>query len=83
MEEFALTFNGYEHVHGGVEELHLIADAIRTLWELDGILPRSVDKLRTALFFVQRQHHHWGEPPDETEMDYVRALVATICAISR
>ena len=42
------------------------------------VLPDSLTALRTCLFFEQRALHHVGEPPSESSVQYVRAVVTEI-----
>ncbi len=68
ISSFALSFDGYEH-WGSFEKCADIANsrAADTLTEL-----------RTCLFFEQRRHHHFGYPPDDETMAYIRTLIEAI-----
>jgi hypothetical protein len=73
--EFALTFDGYTHWGHACGE---VANRCAKAFAENGDLPDSLTELRTCLFFEQRRYHHFGRPPDEGAMDYIRALVEAI-----
>ena len=66
--EFALTFNGYE-AWESFDTCAEIANAQRH---------NSLTDLRTCLFFEQRRWRHFGGPPDEEAMIYLRGVVEKI-----
>lgn len=68
--KFAHTFNGYK-AHGSFEACAVIANERRH---------DSLSDLRTCLFFEQRRYNHFGHPPDEKAMDYIRSLLSQIRA---
>jgi hypothetical protein len=68
ISEFALTFDGY-HYWGSSDKCAEIANAHKA---------DTLTELRTCLFFEQRRHHHYGEPPDAKTMKYIRGLVSKI-----
>ena len=76
---FALSLNGYERYDG---ELAKLKQSIHAMWDNEGVLPDDLDQLRFALFFIQRQHHHWGWPPDRDEANFIRGIVRKIGEIS-
>jgi hypothetical protein len=65
---FALTFDGYTR-WGSFVACADIANAGRA---------RTLDKLRTCLFFEQRRFHHFGEVPFPRAMRYIRGLLVRI-----
>jgi hypothetical protein len=73
--EFALTFNGYTHYDGNCADL---ANRSAANFAETGDLPDSLTDLRTCLFFEQRRYHHFGHPPDEEALTYLRALIERI-----
>ena len=66
--EFALTFDGYEY-WGSFAKCAEIANAKA---------PRTLEELRTCLFFEQRRWHHFGDTPDSEDLEYIRGLVERI-----
>lgn len=70
IQEFALTFNGYEF-WGSFEKCADMANARRR---------GSPSEIRTCLFFEQRRWRHFGEDPDAEAMIYIRELVDQIRA---
>lgn len=77
IQEFALTFDGYSY-WGSFDRCGEIANESAQRYEADGVIPTTLEHLRTALFFEQRRWRHFGYPPDEQTMVYIRALVAGI-----
>lgn len=73
---FALTYDGYGR-HGGVQEVREYALPVLSDLEAGRRPDAELDRLRAALFFLQRQTHHWGELPIEQER-WMRALVIAI-----
>ncbi len=59
---FALTYDGYSR-RGGNREVARLANAVAKRWQETQALPSDSADLRTALFFEQRRHHHYGWPP--------------------
>jgi hypothetical protein len=76
---FALTYNGYDH-HG--DRAGDMSNRARDRWEQSGVLPRTLDSARTALFFEQRRYHHFGTDPDAKSERYIRELVGRIGKLS-
>jgi hypothetical protein len=68
IEQFALTFDGQKH-WGSLGRCAQIANARRA---------RTLNELRTCLFFEQRRWRHFGLPPDRKAMRYIRGLVEQI-----
>lgn len=68
IQQFALTFNGYDH-WGSLDRCAEIANARD---------PKTLTELRTCLFFEQRRWRHFGEVPGGEDMAYIRGLVAGI-----
>lgn len=65
---FALTFNGYE-ICGSHKACAEIANERRD---------SNLTELRVCLFFEQRRYQHFGWPPSEEEMPYIRELIRKI-----
>ena len=74
---FALTFDGYGHWHPESKCAEIANATVGEFWAT-GQLPTTLSELRTCLFFEQRRYHHFGSPPDEKEMKYIRAIVEAI-----
>lgn len=74
---FALTYNGYDRFDGSLGEFANIA---RQWWGRLGQTPWDVDSLRAALFYEQRRHRHLGGTPSASDVQYLRALIASIRA---
>jgi hypothetical protein len=73
---FALSYNGYERIGRGVEDLARVVKPVLEHLKSSGSAPpwAGTDLLRAALFFLQRQSHHWGHvPPDQEQR--MRVLV--------
>ena len=68
LSEFALSFDGYEY-WGSFEKCADIVGARRH---------STLTELRTCLFFEQRRWHHFGEPPDDEGLEYIRELIEKI-----
>lgn len=75
--EFALTFDGYGQ-GGSFDECAEVGNRWAEEFADNGTLPDSLKLLRTCLFFEQRRHHHFGRPPSEQAMRYIRALIEEI-----
>ncbi len=73
--KYAASFNAYDY-WGSLERCAEVGNAARKAYESAGDLPRSLDSLRTALFFEQRRLQHFKREPDDAEMKYIRALLA-------
>lgn len=76
---FALTYDGYARLGGGPTEVADATEVVRHHLAEHGVVPAdtSEESLRAALFFLQRQTHHWGIVPAEYESQ-MRTLVAAI-----
>lgn len=70
---FAHTWDGYS-LHGSIVECGTFANSPRQEGE-------GLAELRTRLFFEARRYRHFGHPPDEDAMHYIRELVEGIRAI--
>lgn len=68
IEEFALTFNGYEHW----EDPDMCAQIANAK------TPKNLNELRSCLFFEQRRFRHFGHAPEGEDMLYVLSLVSRI-----
>ena len=78
IDKFALSYDGYTH-RG--ERCGDIADKALERYEKTSKLPKSLNDLRTCLFFEQRRWRHFAEDPDEHAMRYIYALVNAIRAV--
>lgn len=76
MWHFALSINGYDTAD--ITDLAEAEQAIRDNWDRGRGLPDELLELRLALFFLQRQHRHWGSDPDLDTDRYLRAIVGKI-----
>jgi hypothetical protein len=76
---FALSYNGYERIAREVPDLARVVEPVLEHVESAGSAPpwAGSDLLRAALFFLQRQSHHWGYVPPEQEQR-MRLLVEAI-----
>jgi hypothetical protein len=81
---FALSYNAYARLAQDPE--HLVGIVQPVLAELEhGQDPPAwagLDLLRGALFYIQRQTHHWGDVPREQESQ-MRSLLSAIRRIAR
>ena len=68
IQNFALTFDGYEH-WGSSEACAEVANARKS---------QTLSDLRTCLFYEQRRWRHFGEAPDANAMDYIRSVLKQI-----
>lgn len=76
---FALSFNGYHHT-GSAEKCISIANKHSENYEKNGVLPSTLNELRTCLFAEQRRVH-WTTVVDmETHLNYMRTLIEAIRA---
>ena len=66
LQRFALTFDGYGVFGDACGE---IANARRHT---------TLSELRGCLFFEQRRHRHFGDPPGPDDLRYLRSLVDEI-----
>lgn len=73
--EFALSFDGYAHYS---DRVSTIASQAQQKFCASGKLPRTIDRLRTCLFFQQRFWRNDGGDPDEESMLFIRALLTAI-----
>ena len=77
INEFALTFNGYEY-WGSFDKCADVANQSYKIYVTKGRLPDSVNALRSCLFFEQRRWRHFGECPDEETMAYIHQIIESI-----
>ncbi len=68
IQEFALTFNGYE-AWGSFEKAAEVAN---------NRLGSTLTELRTCLFFEQRRWRHFGDEPNDEAMAYIHELIEKI-----
>lgn len=73
----AITFDGYTY-WGDFTTCAQLGNRIHNAFYEGEELPDDLTQLRTALFFEQRRYHHFGYPPGESDLDYIRALVKAI-----
>jgi hypothetical protein len=74
---FALTTDGYARL-GSFEAVAELGNSAAAPFAPGGVLPTDLRTLRLALFFEQRRHQHFGENPNGTAAQYIRALVRAI-----
>lgn len=67
-QEFALTFDGFEH-HGSFEACAKIAN---------DMAPTSLTEYRTCLFFEQRRWRHFDSDPQGKDLVYLNSLLEGI-----
>src|SRR5437773_11363899 len=77
VETFALTFDGYER-HGSFKACAKIGNRVRDGYLSGRRLPRSLDTLRTCLFFEQRRWRHFGSAPAEKDREYIDSVLERI-----
>ncbi len=79
--EYALTYDGYERLAGTVQRLGALVKPVLATLDRTKSVPEWAggDLLRGALFFVQRQTHHWGDVPAHQEWQ-MRRLVEALTA---
>src|SRR5438445_10339544 len=82
VETFALSFDGYEH-HGSFARCADIANRWEAAYKKNRSRPRSLDDLRTCLFFEQRRWRHFDAFPDTEAMRYIRSLLTEIRRLVR
>ena len=84
LNAFALSFDGYAR-YGTQEEIAAVGNKLHRDFELTGTLPPAIPTrdLRAALFGVQRQQHHEGDPPEPHQMPFIWALVEGIHRAAR
>lgn len=78
LARFAHTFDGYT-IEPTPDLLRGFGEAVEQAFLGDGSLPEGLTRLRTALFYQQRNDHHtggYGLSPDQTRL--ARALVEKI-----
>jgi hypothetical protein len=78
-DRFALTFNAYDRL-GSSSNVDKTANKAREKYDKSGVLPDSVDGIRTCLFYEQRRWRHFDEDPyeDPGTKQYLRALFAAL-----
>jgi hypothetical protein len=80
IEEFALTFKGYDWA-GSFEKCADLANSTRKTYDRspERRLPKlTLDELRACLYFEQRRSHHSDYVPEGEDLVYVRALLESI-----
>ncbi len=77
IQEFALSFNGYEY-WGSFKRCADLANKVAKEYEQTRRLNCSLTELRTCLFFEQRRLRHFGYGPGEESMRYIHALIKEI-----
>ena len=77
MSAFAVSYNGYNHwpSHG---DCMGVANNAAEFYEKLGVLPSTLDELRTCLFVEYQRYLDYGWTPDEKRMQYLRAVVEEI-----
>ena len=77
---YGLTVGGYDYAreHFGVECGDLANQRIQQ-YQKTGKWEGCFEELRCCLFFEQRRHHHFGQGPDDSECEPIRALYKAIC----
>ena len=63
---FALTYDGYNHVRGGPTEVSKIANPVIERFERERYLPDELDLLRMTLFWLQRMGHNQEQMDGKT-----------------
>ena len=78
--EYARSFDGYAYAteHLG-RQCGDLANEQRAGFEDSGAWSGTFEELRCCLFFEQRRWRHFGEIPDGTDADAIRALFRSIC----
>lgn len=77
IQEFALTFNGYDHC-GSFDACATLANRSAEDYGTSGRLPAGLSELRACLFFEQRRWRHVQEDPEGPDLEYVKALIESI-----
>ena len=77
VQEFALTFNGYEY-SGSFDGCAELADKSAEGYHAFRRLPEGLSELRACLFFEQRRWRYVQEDPTGEDLEYVKALVEAI-----
>jgi len=80
IEEFALTFKGYDWA-GSLEKCADLANSTRRTYDHspERRLPKlTLDELRACLYFEQRRSHHSDYVPEGEDLVYVKALLESI-----
>ena len=76
VNEFALSFNAYERV-GTFTNVSNFGNKWAETFAADGRLPKTIDQIRTCLFFEQRRWRHYDvdayQDPDAKR--YIQALL--------
>lgn len=72
---FALSFDGYAAMG---ENLRHAANHAAEQWRKDGVVPETLVKLRSYLFYEQRRWRHFQRTPTEADLTYMRALIEAI-----
>ena len=76
---FALTFNPYERV-GSFDKVAGIANRAQKRFVENGSVPKTVDQIRTCLFFEQRRWRNFDADPylDPDAKAYLLALLGAL-----
>ena len=73
IQEFCLSFNAYEYLDSFEKAAEVANDHYRKYKE-DKTLSNNLEELRTALFFEQRRHRHFGNSPNPEIMEYLKMV---------
>ena len=82
VDEFARSFDGYKFC-GSFEKCRDVGELNFRRWREKGELAETLNELRTALFFAQRNWRWVGGCPHEDYVPYVKALIEKIRALVR
>lgn len=77
MSLFAFSYNGYNH-WSSHNECMGVANSAAEFYEKVGVLPSTLDELRTCLFVEYQRYLDFGWTPDEKRMKYLRSVVEEI-----
>ena len=82
VEKFALSFNGYKR-YRSFARCARIANRCEAAYTKNRAVPKTLDHLRTCLFFEQRRWRHLEAFPDTAALRYIRALLSKIRSVVR
>ena len=80
INRFALTIDGYARC-GGFEGCAEIGNGVAAEFRKSRVLSWDLSTLRLALFFEQRRWRHFGDEPEGSDLEYIKALVARITEV--